>query len=104
MFIVLFFRLQDSCKYFAPVAQGIEQRPPKPCAQVRFLPGAYLNYFYTGKRWNSGCSSCWFGYAGIIGIDRLLDMMRTSLNITGDAACAYIISESEKRRKIKDSG
>ncbi|HLR61184.1 MAG TPA: hypothetical protein VK097_01950 [Lentibacillus sp.] len=31
-------------------------------------------------------------------------MMRTSLNITGDAACAYIISESEKRRKIKDAG
>ncbi len=24
----------------APVAQGIEQRPPEPCAQVRILPGA----------------------------------------------------------------
>ncbi|WP_249872507.1 dicarboxylate/amino acid:cation symporter [Oceanobacillus saliphilus] len=41
------------------------------------------------------------GIALIIGIDRLLDMLRTSLNITGDAACAYIISENEKRKKIK---
>ena len=24
----------------APVAQGIEHRPPEPCAQVRILPGA----------------------------------------------------------------
>ena len=37
------------------------------------------------------------GIALIIGVDRLLDMLRTSLNITGDAACAYIISEREKR-------
>ncbi len=27
----------------APVAQGIEQRPPEPCAQVRILPGAPWN-------------------------------------------------------------
>lgn len=39
------------------------------------------------------------GIALIIGIDRLLDMLRTSLNITGDAACAYIISENEKRKE-----
>lgn len=38
------------------------------------------------------------GIALIIGIDRLLDMLRTSINITGDAACAYIISENEKRK------
>ncbi|MFD1849798.1 dicarboxylate/amino acid:cation symporter [Oceanobacillus bengalensis] len=38
------------------------------------------------------------GIALIIGIDRLLDMLRTAMNITGDAACAYIISENEKRR------
>ncbi|QKY70854.1 dicarboxylate/amino acid:cation symporter [Lentibacillus sp. CBA3610] len=37
------------------------------------------------------------GIALIIGVDRLLDMLRTSLNITGDATCAYIISEREKR-------
>lgn len=38
------------------------------------------------------------GIALIIGIDRLLDMLRTSVNITGDAVCAYIISENEKRK------
>lgn len=41
------------------------------------------------------------GIALIIGIDRLLDMLRTSVNITGDAACAYIISENEKRKSAK---
>ncbi|WP_339227434.1 dicarboxylate/amino acid:cation symporter [Oceanobacillus sp. FSL K6-2867] len=41
------------------------------------------------------------GIALIIGIDRLLDMLRTSLNITGDATCAYIISENEKRSSLK---
>lgn len=41
------------------------------------------------------------GIALIIGVDRLLDMLRTSLNITGDAACAYIISEREKRLEEK---
>ncbi|UOQ86892.1 dicarboxylate/amino acid:cation symporter [Gracilibacillus salinarum] len=39
------------------------------------------------------------GIALIIGVDRLLDMLRTSLNITGDAACAYIISEGDKRNE-----
>lgn len=38
------------------------------------------------------------GIALIIGVDRLLDMLRTSLNITGDAVCAYIISEGEKQK------
>gem|GEM_PF-4149804 len=28
---------------YAPVAQWIEHWPPKPCAQVRFLPGAPRN-------------------------------------------------------------
>ncbi|MEC5425037.1 dicarboxylate/amino acid:cation symporter [Virgibacillus sp. C22-A2] len=41
------------------------------------------------------------GIALIIGVDRLLDMLRTSLNITGDATCAYIISENEKRNDSK---
>lgn len=39
------------------------------------------------------------GIALIIGVDRLLDMIRTSVNITGDAACAFIISEKEKRKE-----
>ncbi len=35
------------------------------------------------------------GIALIIGVDRLLDMMRTAVNVTGDAAAATIIAKSE---------
>ncbi|MBM7572777.1 dicarboxylate/amino acid:cation symporter [Aquibacillus albus] len=38
------------------------------------------------------------GIALIIGIDRVLDMTRTALNVTGDAACALFVSETEKKR------
>lgn len=38
----------------------------------------------------------------ILGIDRLLDMTRTSVNITGDAACALILSEREKSKFVKE--
>lgn len=41
------------------------------------------------------------GIALIIGVDRLVDMFRTSVNITGDAACAYIISEKDKLADLK---
>ncbi|AXI07506.1 dicarboxylate/amino acid:cation symporter [Oceanobacillus zhaokaii] len=41
------------------------------------------------------------GIGLIIGVDRILDMLRTSLNITGDAACAFIISEREQRKELK---
>ncbi|WP_428911448.1 dicarboxylate/amino acid:cation symporter [Niallia sp. Krafla_26] len=41
------------------------------------------------------------GIALIIGIDRLLDMTRTAVNITGDAACAVVVAETEKRRENK---
>ncbi|HHU6751579.1 TPA: dicarboxylate/amino acid:cation symporter [Staphylococcus pseudintermedius] len=34
----------------------------------------------------------------ILGIDRLLDMTRTAVNITGDAACALILSEREGKK------
>ncbi|RIM75246.1 dicarboxylate/amino acid:cation symporter [Staphylococcus arlettae] len=34
----------------------------------------------------------------ILGIDRLLDMTRTSVNITGDATCALIISKNEEKK------
>ncbi|RFU70645.1 dicarboxylate/amino acid:cation symporter [Peribacillus saganii] len=37
------------------------------------------------------------GIGLILGIDRLLDMARTAVNITGDAACAVIVSEQEKK-------
>lgn len=35
------------------------------------------------------------GLAIIIGVDRLLDMCRTVLNVTGDLACAVVIAKSE---------
>lgn len=42
------------------------------------------------------------GIGLILGIDRILDMARTAINITGDAACALIVGETEKRRTIKE--
>lgn len=36
------------------------------------------------------------GIALIMGIDRILDMMRTAVNITGDAVCTTIVSYQEK--------
>jgi len=35
------------------------------------------------------------GVALIAGIDRILDMARTSLNVTGDAACAVVVAKTE---------
>ncbi|MDZ5470256.1 dicarboxylate/amino acid:cation symporter [Bacillus sp. 31A1R] len=35
----------------------------------------------------------------VLGVDRLLDMCRTAVNITGDAACAVIVSKSEEGEK-----
>lgn len=35
------------------------------------------------------------GIALVLGIDRLLDMMRTAVNVTGDSAVAMIVSRSE---------
>ncbi|MBU5467445.1 dicarboxylate/amino acid:cation symporter [Virgibacillus sp. MSJ-26] len=43
------------------------------------------------------------GIALIIGVDRLLDMIRTSVNISGDAVCAYVISEADIRSEAKQS-
>ncbi|MGR6871872.1 dicarboxylate/amino acid:cation symporter [Pseudomonas sp. HK3] len=37
------------------------------------------------------------GIALIIGVDRLLDMMRTAVNVTGDATVSCIIAKSEKQ-------
>jgi len=44
------------------------------------------------------------GIALIAGVDRILDMMRTMINITGDAACATIIAatEGELNRSVYD--
>jgi len=35
------------------------------------------------------------GIALIIGVDRLLDMMRTAVNVTGDATIAVVVAKSE---------
>ncbi|MFA9559160.1 dicarboxylate/amino acid:cation symporter [Evansella sp. AB-rgal1] len=40
------------------------------------------------------------GIALIIGVDRLLDMTRTAVNITGDASCAIVVAESEKKHGL----
>lgn len=34
----------------------------------------------------------------ILSVDRLLDMTRTAVNVTGDAACALFVSKSEAQR------
>jgi Na+/H+-dicarboxylate symporter len=35
------------------------------------------------------------GVALIAGVDRILDMARTSCNVTGDAACAVVVAKTE---------
>lgn len=42
------------------------------------------------------------GIALILGVDRLADMLRTAVNITGDAACAVVVSKSEEKLLIKE--
>jgi Na+/H+-dicarboxylate symporter len=37
------------------------------------------------------------GIALIIGVDRLLDMVRTMVNVTGDATAAVVVAKSEKQ-------
>ena len=36
------------------------------------------------------------GIGLIIGVDRLLDMLRTAVNVTGDGTVALIVASSEK--------
>lgn len=42
------------------------------------------------------------GIALILGVDRILDMMRTTCNVTGDATVATIIAHSEGQLKLKE--
>ena len=44
------------------------------------------------------------GIALVAGIDRVFDMGRTTVNITGDAACAVIISKMEDRKAARTRG
>ncbi len=41
------------------------------------------------------------GIALVLGVDKIFDMGRTTLNITGDAACAVIMSRIEERKYAK---
>ena len=41
------------------------------------------------------------GIGLIIGIDRILDMVRTSVNISGDAVCAVIMARAEEKSEAK---
>ena len=41
------------------------------------------------------------GIALVAGVDRIFDMGRTVLNITGDASCAVIVSNFERKREAK---
>lgn len=41
------------------------------------------------------------GIALVAGVDRILDMMRTALNITGDSACCLCIDAMEKRKTAR---
>ena len=41
------------------------------------------------------------GIALVAGVDRIFDMGRTVLNITGDASCAVIVSNMERKREAK---
>lgn len=45
------------------------------------------------------------GIALIAGVDRIFDMGRTMINITGDAACSIIVSklEDKKEGKVSDN-
>ena len=41
------------------------------------------------------------GIALVAGVDRIFDMGRTVLNITGDASCAVIVSKMEQKKALK---
>ena len=39
------------------------------------------------------------GIALVAGVDRIFDMGRTTVNITGDASCAIIVSAMEEKKR-----
>lgn len=41
------------------------------------------------------------GIALVAGVDRIFDMGRTVVNITGDAACAIIVSKLEEKKEMR---
>ena len=43
------------------------------------------------------------GIALVAGVDRIFDMGRTTVNITGDAACTMVVNALEERKAAKKS-
>ena len=43
------------------------------------------------------------GIALVAGVDRIFDMGRTTVNITGDVACTMVVSNLEAKREAKKS-
>lgn len=43
------------------------------------------------------------GIALVLAVDRILDMTRTAVNITGDATCAVVIAKSEERKGLNSN-
>lgn len=41
------------------------------------------------------------GIALVAGVDRIFDMGRTTLNITGDASCALVVTNLQRKRELK---
>ena len=41
------------------------------------------------------------GIALVAGVDRIFDMGRTTVNITGDASCCMIVSNMEKKKEAR---
>ena len=44
------------------------------------------------------------GIALIVGVDKLFDMGRTTLNIVGDASCAIVVSNWQRKKEAKLAG
>ena len=44
------------------------------------------------------------GIALILGVDRILDMLRTAVNVTGDLSCATVIARSEGELELSEIG
>ena len=43
------------------------------------------------------------GIALVLGVDRILDMLRTAVNVTGDLTAASVIDRTERRREAKNA-
>lgn len=42
------------------------------------------------------------GIALVAGVDRILDMLRTTVNIVGDASASVVVDASEKKRLMRE--